>query len=544
MFEDDLEKEGVCMVTVIVPIYNVENYLDQCIGSIVNQTYTNLEILLLDDGSTDHSLEKCIQWKEKDSRIQVIHKENEGQGPTRNYGIRIARGEFVIFVDSDDWLANNYIETLYEQIIQSDSDMAACNCKSIWMLTGVEVEDLSGYRCAVLNKQGIIRFGIPSPNCRIFRKELLDRIVMPAIPYEDLAVFSSIVIESKSISGVNQGLYYYRCDREGSTTNRESSLKYYVDALRISYEYMNTHHLIGEYYSAMRDQAVFHLASGLRVCKQKYAKSYEGLKKEFRNFLDKYYPDWNNRFKKRYVIFGSYMLSKMLDDILKSVPEDFLGIDEQNHYYVSKYNFSTVVATMFHHEECDSVKHTNPYREKMLNAELKNELLKELEESYADYVLLDFLEDRYGLIETKVGLVTDSELIHEVDSPFEVVDYIGIEDDRYQGLWEDSCLKLIQILREKYQPEQVILVENYLAESFGDYNMTREYKEVEQIRKINRQIEAHYSFFKKNAPEYIVIQADERNNCFTDQKFRHGVHPWHYNYEYQIIIENKILDYL
>ncbi len=532
------------MVTVIVPIYNVEDYLDQCIDSIVNQTYTNLEILLLDDGSTDHSLEKCIQWKEKDSRIQVIHKENEGQGPTRNYGVSIAKGEFVVFIDSDDWVANNYIETLYEEIIQSDSDIVACNCKSIWMVTGIEVEDLSGYRCAVLNKQGIIRFGIPSPACRIFRKKLLDRINMPTIPYEDLAVFSSIVTESKGISGVNKGLYYYRCDREGSTTNKESSLKYYVDALRISYEYMNTHHLVSQYYTAMRDQAVFHLASGLHACKQKYAKSYDGLQKEFRNFLDKYYPDWNNRFKKRYIILGSYMLGKMLDDILKSVPEDFLGIDEQNHYNVSKYNFSTVVATMSHHEECESVKHTNPYREKMLNAELKNGFLKEIEEGSADYVLLDFLEDRYSLIETKVGLVTNSELIHEVDSPFEVVDYIGIEDDRYQELWEDRCLKLIQILREKYRPGQVILVENYLAESFGDYNMTREYKEVEQIRKINRQIEAHYTFFKENAPEYIVIQADDRNTCFTDHKFRHGVFPWHYNYEYQIIVENKILDYL
>ena len=92
------------LISIIVPIYNVEQYLNQCLQSVCSQSYDNLEIILVDDGSSDRSPELCDEWAEKDSRIHVIHKQNGGLSDARNTGISCAKGEYIAFVDSDDWI--------------------------------------------------------------------------------------------------------------------------------------------------------------------------------------------------------------------------------------------------------------------------------------------------------------------------------------------------------------------------------------------------------------------------------------------------------
>lgn len=114
------------LISVIVPVYNAEKYLVRCIDSIINQSYKNLEIILINDGSTDSSSEICESYQEKDIRIQVIQKENGGPASARNAGLQIYAGEYLCFVDSDDWLANNYVSELYGLIKKYDADIAAC----------------------------------------------------------------------------------------------------------------------------------------------------------------------------------------------------------------------------------------------------------------------------------------------------------------------------------------------------------------------------------------------------------------------------------
>lgn len=111
------------LVTVVVPVYNVERYLDRCIESIVNQTYKNLEILLIDDGSPDKCPQMCDSWAKKDGRIRVVHKQNEGQGVARNVGIEQAAGEFICFFDSDDYIADDLIEKAYKKICQEQAEI-------------------------------------------------------------------------------------------------------------------------------------------------------------------------------------------------------------------------------------------------------------------------------------------------------------------------------------------------------------------------------------------------------------------------------------
>ena len=100
------------LISVIIPVYNVERYLDECIKSIVNQTYENLEIILVDDGSPDNCPRMCDDWAKKDERIRVIHKENGGLASARNAGMNICTGEYISFVDSDDWMELNAYESL------------------------------------------------------------------------------------------------------------------------------------------------------------------------------------------------------------------------------------------------------------------------------------------------------------------------------------------------------------------------------------------------------------------------------------------------
>ena len=111
------------VLSVVVPVYNVEKYLDKCIESIVGQTYKNLEIILVNDGSTDRCKEICDIWKEKDARIKVLHKENRGLVSARQAGLEMASGEYIANVDSDDWIEKNMYECLMGLAVESGSDI-------------------------------------------------------------------------------------------------------------------------------------------------------------------------------------------------------------------------------------------------------------------------------------------------------------------------------------------------------------------------------------------------------------------------------------
>ena len=119
------------LISVIVPVYKVEKYLDRCVESIVNQTYTNLEIILVDDGSPDNCPVMCDTWAEKDSRIRAIHKVNGGLSDARNAGMEEAKGEYIGFVDSDDWVEPGFYQNLYDLLQAHDADIAECGVNFI-----------------------------------------------------------------------------------------------------------------------------------------------------------------------------------------------------------------------------------------------------------------------------------------------------------------------------------------------------------------------------------------------------------------------------
>ena len=119
------------LISVIVPIYKVEKYLDRCVESIVNQTFSDIEIILVDDGSPDNCGKMCDEWAKKDARIKAFHKENGGLSDARNFGIEHSTAEFLIFIDSDDFIEPQMLEVLYGLITEHGADVAVCglyNC--------------------------------------------------------------------------------------------------------------------------------------------------------------------------------------------------------------------------------------------------------------------------------------------------------------------------------------------------------------------------------------------------------------------------------
>ena len=206
------------MVTVIIPVYNVEMYLPLCINSILKQTYQNLEIILIDDGSTDDSPGICDTYALKDNRIKVIHQQNQGAAVARNTGLENATGEYIVFVDSDDFINEKMIEKLYIALKQTDSDLSICNFKYT-SENGKEIDlKETDIKNEVLYTEEIIDKLFQNNNCgyiviwnKMYKKDLWKQIRYPVgVIYEDEAVIHHIFSKCKKVATIPDELYYYR----------------------------------------------------------------------------------------------------------------------------------------------------------------------------------------------------------------------------------------------------------------------------------------------------------------------------------------------
>ena len=206
-------------ISVIIPVYNVEKYLKRCLDSVVNQTYKNLEIILVDDGSTDKSGNICDEYAAKDKRIIVIHKENGGLSDARNKGLDICTGDYISFIDSDDWIENGFYEYVVNNVKDNDLlifDYYITNGKfSKWIkYKNTEVE-LSKEKCLI----ELAKAKLQSYACnKIYKLYLFDNIIFPeGRNYEDQAIMHLIVDKSTNIRYYNKAFYNYFQNPKGIT---------------------------------------------------------------------------------------------------------------------------------------------------------------------------------------------------------------------------------------------------------------------------------------------------------------------------------------
>ena len=208
------------LISVIVPVYNVESYVAECIESIQNQTYMNLEIILVNDGSTDASGDICDQYAAYDERIQVIHKENAGVSAARNTGIESANGDYIGFVDSDDYIA----PTMYEDMLKlmAEHDLDIIECTAFRNNGDTNIEGCNDGSLEIFNRDEALRMAMY--DCfvavwsQLYKRRVISDVRFPVgRKFEDSAVSYLFIANTKRVGHINRCLYYYRLNPNSTT---------------------------------------------------------------------------------------------------------------------------------------------------------------------------------------------------------------------------------------------------------------------------------------------------------------------------------------
>ncbi len=201
-------------ISVVLPVYNISKYLEECVKSLISQKYSSLEIILVDDGSTDGSGEICDKLAQEDSRVVVIHQKNGGAANARNHGIDIATGEYICFVDSDDAVCNEYISHLAEQIVKNDCDIAVCGF-TFWFRDSEDIHEINTAEGVYSKEEFLLRF-LKDWSCsslcnKMFRREIISNIRMAEGHCIDDEYFTyRIVMNSRKTVVSHKPLYRYR----------------------------------------------------------------------------------------------------------------------------------------------------------------------------------------------------------------------------------------------------------------------------------------------------------------------------------------------
>ena len=306
---------GKKLVSVIIPVYNVENYLDRCIESIVNQTYEELEIILVNDGSMDRSKDICCEWEKKDKRIVVVDKTNGGLSDARNYGMKNAHGSYYSFVDSDDYLSLDAVESFIESLDRYDADISICN-----MIRFNEKGETSPFYKTTESDMclsGDDRYRTllqPSVCNKMFKANLFEGVLFPfGKYYEDTFVYHDLLYKADKVCFTGKDSYWYLQRSDSIVGGNTYTVRYFdfIEAVYNRAKFLTNHHLhpYGEeaclsLYAAMSnaEKMIPHnleTNEKFTVARKQYAFAFDHLLKESGNIslkqklrlvLLKYYP--------------------------------------------------------------------------------------------------------------------------------------------------------------------------------------------------------------------------------------------------------------
>lgn len=307
------------LVSVIIPIYNVSQYLKQCLDSIINQTYKNLEIILVNDGSTDNSGKICDKYAETDSRITVIHQKNKGQAYARNEAIKLSNGSFVLYVDGDDYISSTHIQLLVSASIKYNADIVQCsmikfsekrNLRKILKKKKISTTEQVYTASSALKEFCYQKKFTASPVCKLINKNLMNGLEFPVgIGYEDLAiVYKLLGRSSRQIVFIPEMNYYYR-QHQNSTMHAKFTEKK-IDRIKIAEQFLN---YIKKYYPELTISAYtrYSLAQLQLLMELPFDKKYKNIRNIAFNNLrlsrskvlhDKYAP-----YKLKFMIATTYL---------------------------------------------------------------------------------------------------------------------------------------------------------------------------------------------------------------------------------------------
>lgn len=320
-------------VSIIIPIYNVERYLEECLNSIVEQTLKEIEILCINDGSTDNSLAILEKFASKDSRIKLINKENGGYASAINLGLATAKGEFIQIVESDDYCNPSMSEALYDKIRNTDADLVTCDFYFLKKgktkyCTYLKQQDAK-IKDFNLEKTPYIIAKQAYPWKSLYRKEFLLNNNISMLQdglgaYEDQPWNATILAKAKKILYLNKPLYFYRLDANGSSTNNGSKkLINYINRKRQTFEILNQNNLyFGDIKEYFCDSAVGGCLFFFKRISFEFKEAYYNKMKAFLKEL----IDSSIKFK-----YFSKKNKKLFDKIIKEDYKDFYRLEILKH---------------------------------------------------------------------------------------------------------------------------------------------------------------------------------------------------------------------
>ncbi len=313
------------LVSIIVPVYNVSKYIDKCISSIVNQTYQNIEIILVDDGTKDDSGIKCDAWKEKDHRIVVVHKENGGLSSARNCGLDIAKGKYIMFVDSDDFVSNNIVEIMYKQIIDNLADISICEVEHIFDSSSfnfsVDQNCKSFSSNEAIKEMWYQRSFLPSAWGKLYKATLFKdiRFTLNRL-YEDIDIMHEVFWRAEKIVYSNSKMYGYVHREESITTQKFS--KRDLDILLVAKKILD--------FAICMDKDLipaaqsYYVVANLRVYlnapnSNEYGSVINQVDKSLKQYAPSVIKDKNIRRKLKYALFLYLYCKPMMKGIYKHI---------------------------------------------------------------------------------------------------------------------------------------------------------------------------------------------------------------------------------
>jgi len=283
------------LISVIIPVYDVETYLPKCVESVLRQTYTNLEIILVDDGSPDDSGRICDDFAERDSRVRVIHQKNGGLSKARNAGLDAAKGEYITFLDSDDWITEDAYGHLYAMVRKYDVKLVSGGNINVSSKTGEQTLGICPKKEEKISAEEMVGRmlmwdGCDSSVCdKLFHRSMLENFRFPEGKVcEDVAVTYKIVLQTDHVAMTEKPFYYY-LHRVDSITTAAFSEKtfHFSEHTAVIYPYIRDHHpSIQNQARYMRVRSLSHvmllLDSGDGATRKKYLDRYITIRRQLR----------------------------------------------------------------------------------------------------------------------------------------------------------------------------------------------------------------------------------------------------------------------
>ncbi len=317
------------MISVIIAAYNVERYIQRCVESIVKQTYSDIEIIIINDGSTDNTQKICESLCEKDDRIILKNKYNEGQGVARNLGIKLSKGKYITFVDADDWLEIDALSNMMEGMNISGAEVVTGDIYYVNEYeNGSKDKSLSKLRIEpnkkiyvkherdLINRVRLFLWG------KLYQRELfIDQdLQQPAHPFEDTVIITKLMSKIKCIYHINVPVYNYLRNRQESTVNSVESLSYMITSLREIELYYKRNNIFNEYYSSLKKLAFSQVrfickkVSSINDSDVEYRK--QEISQDLIQYMDENYYGWFNPYK--------HKIYPYMDDISRRVVENII----------------------------------------------------------------------------------------------------------------------------------------------------------------------------------------------------------------------------